>query len=69
MLAEFDTAEDLLAASKAAYGQGYRHMDAYAPFPVHGLSEAIGFTKTHVPFFTLMGGLTGAVSGCSFQGA
>ena len=67
MLAEFDTADELLAASEAAYAAGYRCMDAYAPFPVHGLSEAIGCKKTWVPFFTLMGGLSGAVMGFGMQ--
>jgi hypothetical protein len=42
-------------------------MDAYSPFPIHGLAEAIGFRKTWVSFFTLMGGFTGAAAGFGMQ--
>ena len=41
LLAEFETATDLVAAAKAAYAAGYRHMDAYSPYPVEEASEAI----------------------------
>jgi len=46
LLAEFPQPENLLAAATAARAAGYRRMDAYTPFPVHGLSEAIGFHTT-----------------------
>src|SRR5688500_10909824 len=67
LLAEFDDPEDLLAAAKAAHAAGYRHMDAYTPFPVHGLSDAVGFRKTKLPVIVLIGGITGAVSGFAMQ--
>lgn len=60
VIAEFDNPDDVLKAAKAAYSEGYRKLDAYTPFPVHGLSEAIGYTETWVPFCTLVAGLTGA---------
>ena len=34
-------------------------MDAYSPFPVDGLAEAIGFTHNRLPLIVLIGGLTG----------
>ena len=58
--AEFDDPDAVLEAAKAAYGAGYRQMDAYSPFPIHGLSAAIGYPKSKVPLCTLIGGLTGA---------
>jgi len=67
LIAEFDTPDDLLHAATNAYKAGYRAMDAYSPFPIHGLSEAIGFKKTVVPLLTLLGGLTGAASGFGLQ--
>lgn len=67
LLAEFDREEDLLHAAHAAYLAGYRKMDAYSPFPIHGLAEAIGVRKTWVPVFTLIGGLSGAVLGFGMQ--
>jgi Protein of unknown function (DUF3341) len=59
LMAEFDTAEQLLAAAEHAYGAGFRNMDAYTPFPVEGLADAIGFRKTAVPLIVLIGALLG----------
>ena len=72
VMAEFGTADELLHAAHAAYAEGYRSMDAYSPFPVHGLSEAIGYHKTLVPLIVLLGGLAGAAGGyllCYFMTA
>ena len=41
--AEFSDPDDLIHAAEKAKAEGYRRMDAYTPFPVHGMSEAIGF--------------------------
>ena len=49
LMAEFDTPEQLMTAAESAYEAGFRNMDAYTPFPVEGLSDAIGFRKTAVP--------------------
>ena len=38
LLAEFDDPDDLVKAAQRAHAEGYRRMDAYTPFPVHGLS-------------------------------
>ncbi len=62
-MAEFDTPEDLLAACERAYAEGYRRMDAYAPMPVTGLAEAIGYKKNKVAFCVLIAGIVGACGG------
>ena len=67
LMAEFDTPEDVLAAAKRAQAQGYRRMDAYTPFPVEGLSEAIGFHHTWLPLLVLIAGIVGAVIGFASQ--
>jgi hypothetical protein len=67
LLAEFSQPEDLLAAAAAARSAGYRRMDAYTPFPVHGLSEAIGFHHTRLPVIVLIGGIVGACLGFGLQ--
>lgn len=67
LIAEYDDPDHLLKASRRAYKQGYRKLDAYSPFPIHGLSEAIGFKRTAVPLFTLIAGLTGAAGGFMLQ--
>jgi len=67
LMAEFGNADDLLTAAERAYADGYREMDAYTPFPVEGLAEAIGFHKTYVPLVCLIGGLTGCFGGFFLQ--
>jgi len=62
MLAEFETPEDLLQAARRATEVGYRRMDAYTPFPIHGLSDAMGFRPTKLPLLVLAGGLIGCAS-------
>ena len=61
-MGEFPTAEELLRAARAAYESGYRKMDAYSPYAVEGLAEAIGFKKTRVPLVVLLGGICGAMT-------
>jgi hypothetical protein len=67
LVAEFDSAEALLAAAEAARVAGFKKMDAYSPFPIHGLSDAIGFKSNAVPFAVLGGGLLGGLTGYSLQ--
>jgi len=67
IVAEFETATDLVVASKAAYAAGYREMDAYSPYPIEEAAEAIGFHKTRVPLIVLLGGLLGGLSGFMLQ--
>lgn len=67
LLAEFDTPEHLLAAAQRAHAAGYRRMDAYTPFPVEGLSEAIGFHHTWLPLLVLIAGIVGALVGFASQ--
>ena len=61
--AEFSTHEELLSAARAARDQGYKRMDAYAPFPVEGLPEALGRKRTLVPLVVLIGGIIGGTGG------
>ena len=63
LLAEFDTPEELLSAAERVRDAGFKRADAYAPFPVHGLTEAMGFGKTRVPLIVLVAGIIGGLSG------
>jgi hypothetical protein len=67
LIAEFETAEQLLHAAEKARDAGYRRIDAYAPFPVEGLSEALGLGRNKVPLITLIGGLLGGLGGFGFE--
>jgi hypothetical protein len=67
LMAEFDDPEALLAAARHTYGEGYRRIDAFTPFPVEGLAEAIGFHRTRLPAIVLVGGLIGCSGGFFLQ--
>lgn len=67
VMGEFETPEQLLAASRQARDAGYKHIDAYTPFPIEGLAPAIGFRWTFVPLITLIGGVLGGLTGFGLQ--
>ncbi len=62
LLAEFATADQLLAAAGQARHAGFHSMEAYAPFPVEGLAEAVGFQRNRVPLVTFLGGIAGGAA-------
>jgi Protein of unknown function (DUF3341) len=67
VMGEFSTTEELLHAVEKVREAGYRRVNAYSPFPVEGLSEALGLKRDAVPLLCLLGGLTGGIGGFSFQ--
>jgi hypothetical protein len=67
LMAEFESATDLTFAARKAFEQGYRKMDAYSPFPIEEVSEAIGFGYSRVPLVVLVGGLLGGIGGFLMQ--
>ena len=67
LLAEFDTTEQLLEAAQKAHDAGYSRLDAFTPFPVEGLAEALGFHSSAVPLTVLIGGLIGCCGGFFLQ--
>jgi hypothetical protein len=67
LLAEFDSPTALVQAARTTHEAGYRRMDAYAPFPIEGLPEALGFHRTKMPMLILIGGIVGALSGFALQ--
>ena len=67
IMAEFDSPSDLVAAARRTYEAGYHKIDAYSPFPIEELAEAIGFHHNAVPLVVLIGGLVGCLSGYALQ--
>jgi hypothetical protein len=62
LLVEFATADQLLEAARQARANGYTAAEAYSPFPVEGLAEALGFRRNHVALVTALGGAIGGLS-------
>jgi hypothetical protein len=67
VLALYDNPDSLLRAAAQVREHGFGGADAYTPYPVHGLSEALGIKKSWVPYVTLVTGLSGAALGLFFQ--
>jgi Alternative complex III, ActD subunit len=67
LMAEFEDPTALVEAAHRAYEAGYRRMDAYSPFPIEELSEAIGFHHSRLPAIVLIGGIVGCLGGFFLQ--
>lgn len=67
LMAEFDSPKTLVAACEAAREAGYTKLDAYTPYPIEAVWEALGHHRSKLPLLVLIGGLTGAIGGFMFQ--
>lgn len=67
IVGEFESPEKLIKVAEEAKFAGYRVMDAYSPFPIHGLSDAIGFRDTKVPWTVFIFAIIGLTCGYSLQ--
>ena len=67
VMAEFDNPNDVVAAAERVHREGYRRIDAFSPYPIEALSEAIGFHHNRMPLIVLIGGLLGLVGGYLMQ--
>jgi hypothetical protein len=65
LMAEFETAGDLVAAARRTKEAGFKKFDAYTPFPIHELDEAMDLHDNRVALFTLIGGIIGCIGGFS----
>jgi hypothetical protein len=67
LVAEFASPDALVAAASKAREAGYKKMDAYSPFPIHEMSDAIGFRDRKVPWIVFLGGVVGMTAGYTLQ--
>ena len=67
LMAEFETPEALLAAVRRARLLGYNRIDAYTPFPVEGMAEAMNLGHTWLSYIILAGGIFGGLLGYLMQ--
>lgn len=63
LMAEFETPEQLMEAAHRVRQEGYKRVDAFTPFPVHGLTEALGIHNNPVPWIVFTCGAIGALFG------
>jgi hypothetical protein len=67
LLAEFADDETLLAAARRLCDAGYKRVEAYSPYPIHGMAEILGIRGRRLPLIVLAGGIIGAVAGLGMQ--
>jgi hypothetical protein len=66
-VAYFVSTDEILAAARAARSKGFDQVEAYTPFPIHGMEDALGIPPSIVPWATLLGGLTGFLTALFLQ--
>jgi len=67
VMAEFDSPSQLVSAARAARAKGYRKLDAYSPFPIEELTDALHLHKNKLPLIVLAGGVIGGLTGFFLQ--
>ena len=66
-MAEYDDENKLMEACRKVRDSGYTRTDAFTPFPVHGIDEALGIKPTVLPWFTFCAGATGTTVALTMQ--
>jgi hypothetical protein len=67
LLGEYGTPERLIAAVHAAREAGMKGINAFTPFPVDDVAEALGFQDNRIPWLGLIGGVVGLVGAYAMQ--
>lgn len=67
IMAEFDGPAQLVEAAKKARAAGYRKFDAYSPYPIEEVIEAMEIHDGRLPVMVLLGGLAGGITGFAMQ--
>lgn len=67
LLAEFHAPAELVAAARRVHEEGYRRVDAYTPYPMEEVIDALHLHHSHVPKIVLGGGILGLLGGWGLQ--
>jgi len=67
VVGSFGEQDAMLAAVATLRGAGVAIHDVHAPYPVHGLDQAMGVRRSRLPFVTLLAGLGGLCFALAFQ--
>jgi len=59
LIGEFESPGELIEAARRTREEGYRKMDAYSPYPIHELTEALALPRTKLPLLVFIGGALG----------
>jgi hypothetical protein len=67
LVGSFSEPGPLLASVVTLRRAGVAIHDVFAPYPVHGLEQAMGIRRSRLPWITLLAGLTGLCFALAFQ--
>jgi len=67
MLAQYSKTPDLVHAVEAVRDAGSKVWDSFSPFPIHGIEESMGFSRTKLPYIIGVAGLSAAAMGFLLQ--
>jgi len=67
VLGEFQKPAACVEATRRLRESGVDGLDAYSPYPLHGIDEALGLPRSKVPLVALTGGVLGALGGYAMQ--
>lgn len=67
IMAEFDTPTQLVDAARQVRDAGFVKTDAFSPFPLHEIDEALGIKRSILPFLVFGGGIIGLLSGIGLE--
>jgi hypothetical protein len=67
LIAEFHTPHEAVEAARKVYEAGFRRIDAYSPYPIEELSEAVAPHHSPLPKMVLGGGILGLLAGIALE--
>jgi len=63
----FNDPDALLDATRKVKEAHYQSFDAFTPYPVHGLDDAMGLKRSPIPYVTFFAGMTGCLFAFGLQ--
>jgi hypothetical protein len=67
VVATFSDADSLVKAVRATTRENFKVYDVYAPYPIHGLDEAMGIRHSRLPWVTFIVGLSALIGALILQ--
>ena len=67
LMAEFSDPNEVVAAARRVHEAGYRNVDAFSPYPMEALTEALELPHSRLPLLVLLGGVAGLVAGYGLE--
>jgi hypothetical protein len=67
VLGEFSEPAACVEAARKLREGGVPGLDAYSPYPLHGIDEALALPRSKVPLVAITGGVLGALGGYTLQ--